>query len=356
MRLIIQLPALNEVASIGAVLRALPKKLPGIDEILVVVVDDGSTDGTGKIALENGAIVVTHERPRGVGAAFRSGLARSIELNPDLIVTMDADGQFNSSDLPALIQPLLCGEADFVSASRFKDQAFEPSMPRAKRWGNKIIARWLSHMTGQTFHDVSCGFRAYPRKAFLRLDPQGDFTYTHEVFLSLAFAGLRIKEVPVVVRGVREHGRSRVAGNLFRYAWRAGAIILSTYRDYRPMAFFGRIAGVLGICGIAALGFLGVHWLRTGAFFPYKVVGFAGGALCGAALMVALMGFVSSMLVRVRSGVEMALFRTGELERLLRSRIPLSEARQKVGPAEAPNDDRPLNPTPQKASKDVMKS
>jgi glycosyltransferase involved in cell wall biosynthesis len=339
MRLIIQLPALNEAASIGRVLGNIPSQLPGVDEILMVVVDDGSTDGTGRIALEHGAIVVTHERSRGVGAAFRSGLARSIELCPDLIVTMDADGQFNPNDIAVLIGPIVAGEADFVSASRFKDPAFEPSMPRAKRWGNKIIARWLSHMTGQTFHDVSCGFRAYSRKAFLRLDPQGDFTYTHEVFLSLAFAGLRIREVPVNVRGVREHGQSRVAGNLLRYAWRAGTIILATYRDYRPMALFGRIAGALGVCGLAALGFLGVHWMRTGAFFPYKAVGFAGGALCGAALLVALVGFVASMLARVRSGVETALLRAGETERFLR--LSADESRQQDGPAGGPGTGRP---------------
>ncbi len=353
MRLIIQLPALNEAASIGAVLGALPTELAGIEEIRVVVVDDGSTDDTGRIALEHGAVVVRHERPRGVGAAFRTGLARSIAFYPDVIVTMDADGQFNPGDIATLIAPILAGEAEFVSASRFKDPAFEPTMPRAKRWGNGVIARWLSYMTGQTFHDVSCGFRAYSRKAFLRLDPQGDFTYTHEVFLSLAFAGLRIREVPVSVRGVREHGQSRVAGNLLRYAWRAGAIILATYRDYRPMAFFGWISAVLGVGGIVALSFLGGHWLRTGAFFPYKVVGFAGGALCGAALLVALMGVVSSMLVRVRSGVEMALFRTGDLEHQVRRLLDqAAQGQPSRNPEAGPIPDDPGSPAPRKAARD----
>ena len=314
MKLVIQLPALNESATIGQVLDGLPKTLPGIDAIQVVVVDDGSTDGTGRIAAERGAQVVVHDRPRGVGAAFRSGLGRSIDLRPDIIVTMDADGQFNPKDIPALIAPILAGEADFVSASRFHDPALEPVMPKAKRWGNGVIARWLSRMTNREFHDVSCGFRAYARKAFLRLNPQGDFTYTHEVFLSLAFAGLRIREVPVEVRGVREHGKSRVAGNLFRYAWQAAAIILATYRDYRPLAFFGSIAGVLGLLGFVFLAFLGGHWVRTGALFPYKAVGFAGGALCGAALLVYLIGLVAAMLSRLRSGVETAMVRAGETE------------------------------------------
>lgn len=319
MKLVIQLPALDESVTIGEVLDALPKSLPGISAVQTVVVDDGSTDGTGRIAAGRGAIVVAHDRPRGVGAAFRSGLAKSIDLFPDVIVTMDSDGQFNPQDIPALIAPILEGTADFVTASRFHDPALEPDMPFAKRWGNGIIARWLSRMTGQEFHDVSCGFRAYSRKAFLRLNPQGDFTYTHEVFLALAFAGLRIREVPVAVRGVREHGKSRVASNLFRYAWRAAAIILGTYRDYRPLAFFGAIALGLGLPGLALLVFLGQHWARTGALFPYKVLGFAGGALCGAALLVYLIGLVAAMLSRLRSGVELALYRAGEAERRLQT-------------------------------------
>lgn len=318
-KLVIQMPALNEAKTIGQVLDSIPGKIDGIDKVQVVVVNDGSSDDTGAIALEHGAHVVAHDRPRGVGFAFRSGLNRSIELFPDIILTIDADGQFDPNDIPALIAPIIKGEADFVTASRFHDPAMEPDMPRAKRWGNKVIANWLSRMIGREFHDVSCGFRAYSRKAFLRLNPQGDFTYTHEVFLSLAFAGLRIIEVPVRVRGVREHGRSRVAGNLFKYAWQAAAIIFATYRDYRPLAFFGSISGVLGIPGFLCLCFLGAHWFRTGALSPYKAVGFIGGALCGAALLVYLIGLMAAMLSRLRSGVETAMVRSGEFDYRLQS-------------------------------------
>lgn len=312
--LIIQLPALNEAASIGAVLKALPTALPGVDAIRVVVVDDGSTDDTGRIAASHGANVIRHTRPLGVGMAFRSGLQCATELGADIVVTLDADGQFDPTDIAALIAPLLAGEADFVTASRFKDSAFEPAMPGMKRWGNTVIARWISRMTGQTFADVSCGFRAYSRNAFLRLNLTGDFTYTHEVFLSLAFAGLRIQEVPVRVRGEREHGTSRVAGNLFQYAWRAAGIILGTYRDYWPLRFFSIIALVCFGIGAVALGFLGVHWLRTGAFTPYKAVGFVGGCFWGATLLVYLIGLVAQMQVRLRSGLEDVLYRVRRLD------------------------------------------
>lgn len=316
--LAIYLPALNEAASIASVIDGLPSAIPGISKIIVIVVDDGSVDDTGSIARSKGVMVVRHERTGGVGRAFRSGLAKAIELGVDIMVSIDSDGQFNPADIEKLMVPILNGEADFVTASRFKDPALMPQMPGAKVWGNRQIARMISHMTGHQFYDVSCGFRAYGRKAFLRLDPQGDFTYTHEVFLALAFGGLRIKEVPVVVRGVREHGESRIANNLFRYGWSAASIILGTYRDYRPLVFFGSIAAILFFTGFVILFLLGLHWWNTGALFPYRAFGFAGGALCGAGLLVYLVGLVAAMLARLRSGIETALYRAGEAERLLR--------------------------------------
>ena len=313
-KLVIQLPALNESASIEAVLKALPTSLAGVRDIRVVVVDDGSTDDTGRIAAAQGATVIRHARPLGVGAAFRSGLQCATEMAADIVVTLDADGQFDPNDIAALIAPILSNEADFVTASRFKDSAYEPAMPGMKRWGNMVIAGWISRMTGQKFADVSCGFRAYSRNAFLRLNLTGEFTYTHEVFLSLAFSGLRIREVPVRVRGERQHGTSRVADNLFHYACRAAGIILGTYRDYWPLRFFSMIAMVCFGIGAIALGGLGLHWLRTGAFTPYKAVGFFGGCCWGAALLVYLIGLVAQMQVRIRSGLEDVLYRVRRLD------------------------------------------
>ena len=314
-KLVIQLPALNEEASIEAVLTALPKSLPGIDEIKVVVVDDGSTDQTGALASKHGAVVVAHSRPLGVGAAFRSGLRYAMDEGAAVLVTIDSDGQFDPKDIESLIAPIMGNEADFVTASRFKDASCEPDMPGIKRWGNGVIARWISRLTGQSFADVSCGYRAYSKDAFLRLNLTGDFTYTHEVFLTLAFSGMRIKEVPLKVRGIREHGESRVASNISKYAWHTAGIILGAYRDYFPLRFFSMIAGCFFAAGMICNGFLGVHWLRSGAFFPYKAVGFVGGSLCGAALLIYLVGLVAQMLVRIRNGLEDVMYRVRRLER-----------------------------------------
>jgi glycosyltransferase involved in cell wall biosynthesis len=195
-KLIVQIPALNEERTIAEVIARIPRPIPGLDAIGVVVVDDGSTDRTGEIARAAGAEVVRHEKPRGVGAAFRSGLEASSRLGADIIVTIDADGQFNPEDIPKLVEPILRGEAEFVTASRFKDPALVPEMPPMKRWGNDVIARWISRIIRKKFDDVSCGFRAYSRNAYLRLVLLGEFTYTHETFICLAYARVPMARFP----------------------------------------------------------------------------------------------------------------------------------------------------------------
>ncbi len=314
MKLVIQMPALNEEATIVQVLRSLPEKLPGIDEIVKLVVNDGSTDRTAELARSEGAVVVSHARNRGVGMAFRTGIAKAAELGADLVVTVDSDGQFDVNDIPKLLAPILAGEADFVTASRFLDPELVPEMPGAKRWGNDVIARWISAITKQTYRDVSCGFRAYSRNAFLRLNLLGSFTYTHEVFLTLAFADVPIKEIPVKVRGVREHGKSRVASNLFRYAHRTASIILKTYRDYRPLHFFCYGALALAVVGFALLGFLAWFRWTTGGFSPHKWAGFTGAGFLAAAGAAWMVGIVAEMLVRIRTAADESLFRVRRLE------------------------------------------
>ena len=314
MRLVVQIPALNEERTIAEVIKAIPDRIEGIDEIRVLVVDDGSADRTGDLARGCGATVVRHAEPRGVGAAFRSGIRKAEAMKADIVVTIDADGQFDARDIPKLVRPILDGEAEFVTASRFADPALAPAMPRSKRWGNDVIAQWLSVLTGQQYHDVSCGFRAYASEAYFRLVLLGEFTYTHETFLNLAFSGIRIREVPLRIRGVREFGQSRVASNLFNYGWRAASIILKTYRDYRPLRFFGFLAGVVGFIALCFFVFLATYWLHHGQFTPFKWTGVTGLVLAGIAVSIILMGVVADMLDRVRASQSEILYRLRRLE------------------------------------------
>jgi glycosyltransferase involved in cell wall biosynthesis len=303
------MPALDEEATIEDVIRGVPREIHGIRSIEVVVVDDGSRDRTAEKAKQAGATIIQHDAPRGVGAAFHSALAYGIDRGADIIATIDADGQFDPADISVLIEPVLRGEADFATASRFKDPDLVPVMPRAKLWGNQMMSRLISRLAGQTFYDVSCGMRCYSRTAALQLHPLGRFTYTQETLLNLAFKQLRIAEVPISVRGERAFGRSRVANNLWRYASQSVQIILRCYRDYHPMRFFGGIALALMVPA-AGLGLiLLAHYLSTGALTPYKWAGFAAAALTALSVLMVHLGLIGDMMNRHRIYLEELLYR-----------------------------------------------
>jgi glycosyltransferase involved in cell wall biosynthesis len=310
--LLVALPALDEERTVAEVIRAIPRDLPGISRVDVLVVDDGSRDRTGAEAEAAGATVLRHETPQGVGAAFGTALRHAIDIAADMMVSIDADGQFDPADIPLLVEPVQSGRADFASASRFCDPSLIPEMPFMKRWGNAVVARLVSQLTGQTFYDVSCGMRCYNRRAALSLNPIGRFTYTQEVFLNLAFKRLRIVEVPVAVRGEREFGESRVASNLWRYALNTSGIIFRCYRDYRPMLFFGSVAGVLATIALGLLAFLGIHYLDSGEFSPHKWAGFVGAAGLMLALLIFATGLIGDMLNRHRIYLEELLYRERE--------------------------------------------
>lgn len=307
-RLLVALPALDEAATIAEVIGALPREIEGVAAMEVLVVDDGSRDDTARLAREAGARVIRHEVTRGVGSAFQTALACARELGVDYLVTLDADGQFDPREIPRVMAPVLAGEADCVTGSRFVDPALEPEMPRAKRWGNRQVARIVSGLTGHRFQDVSCGMRCYGREAILRLNLVGKFTYTHEVLLDLCFKGLRVVEVPITVRGEREYGESRVASSLLRYALNTTRILVGCYRDYNPLRFFGSLALALLVPALLLEAFFFGHYAVTGSFSPHKWAGFSGGGLGVLSLLMVFMGMIGDMLNRHRVYLEELLY------------------------------------------------
>jgi glycosyltransferase involved in cell wall biosynthesis len=308
MHLVIVIPCLNEETSIGQVLSSIPETMDGVGRIDVVVVDDGSTDNTVKVASDLGAIVLSHKKNFGVGVAFHSGIDKAIELCADVVVNMDGDGQFNPRDIPRLVEPVLQGRADFVTASRFKDKALIPEMSRVKKWGNHGMSALISFLIGEKFYDVSCGFRAYSRETILRLNLMGEFTYTQESFLDIAFKNLKIVEIPLKIQGERKHGNSRVVKSIGNYAMNTAKIILRTFRDYKPLKFFGYISFFLFLssCFLGLLFFN--HYLQTGKFTQYLWAGFSSGFLLLFSLLFFVTGLLADMLDRVRQNQERLLY------------------------------------------------
>lgn len=311
MKLLILIPALNEEQGLPAVIRAMPKKLAGIDEILVLVVDDGSKDQTASVARAEGALVISHRQNQGVGQAFKTGLEAALGLRTDILVNIDADGQFSPDDIPALLDPILSGEADFVSGDRFTNNAGKVLCPeymsKVKFWGNQRMADLIGFLVGKRYPDVSCGFRAYSKEAMLRLNLQGRFTYTQESFLDLANKGLRIKTIPVPVRYFPDR-KSRVAGSIFKYMIQTLKIILRAYRDYRPLRFFGYLGLVPVVLGLVSGVFVFVHYLLVRAFSPYIFVAFGAVYLFTLGVLLWIVGMLADMFVRIRLNQEQLLY------------------------------------------------
>lgn len=306
MKLAIFIPALNEEEKIAQTIKSLPQKINGIEKIIKLVVDDGSTDNTSEKAKKAGAEVISHNGNKGVGSAFHTGLNWALEQKADILVNIDADGQFNPDDIEKLITPILGGKADMVASNRFAGGK-PANMSKIKYWGNKQMNRLVSSLAGQKFEDVSSGFRAYNREAMLNLNLLGKFTYTQEVFLDLSTKGLAIVQIPTEVKYFKER-KSRVAGNILRYATRTAWIIFRTIRDYKPLKFFGTLGFIIFMVGLVFDSFLLGHYLTAGKFTPYISVGFVGAYLNTLGLAVMFTGLIADMFDRVRQNQEKILY------------------------------------------------
>jgi glycosyltransferase involved in cell wall biosynthesis len=306
--LLVAIPCLNEEQTIARVINDIPREIQGIGKIEVLVIDDGSTDQTALQAQKKGAQVKKHQTTRGLGITFREAVEVALLKDADVLVHIDGDGQFDSKDIPQLVGPVVAKHAHMVTASRFADRKLVPTMPAVKRWGNQWIARIVWLLTGQRFHDVSCGFRAFSREALLRMNLFGSFTYTQEAFLDLTFKNLSILEVPVKVRGTREFGTSRMAASIPRYALRSLQIMLRAFISYRPFTLFCFLGSLFLCVGLTFLSFLGWHYVQTGAFSPHIWAGFIGGSFGFMGISTLIIGLVGDMLVRIRMNQEHILY------------------------------------------------
>lgn len=308
MKLFVIIPAYNEEKSIIEVINRIPSQIEGIVTIKIVVIDDGSTDNMVKlIKSETEARVISHECNKGVGAAFHTGINYVLKNKADIVVNIDADGQFDPVDIPKLIKPIMNNQVDFVTASRFIDSSIVPNMTNLKKWGNKQVSRLVSLMTGRKFYDVSCGFRAYNKEALLNLNLFGQFTYVQETFLELYFKNLRIKEIPIKVKYFSDR-KSRIYQGAFHYANNTLKIILKTLRDYRPLKFFGFIGLSVLVIGLFFDVFILIFYFKTGLFSPYKSVGLAGIFLNIVGLSIIFLALVADMFYRIRMNQEKMLY------------------------------------------------
>ncbi len=307
MKLVVFSICLNEEQTIGELLDRIPKKIEGIDEIVKVVVDDGSTDNTAKIAREHGAIVFSNGKQKKLAYSFQLAVDKVLEMGVDIAVNIDGDLQFIPEEIPLLVKPIFEGKAEFVAANRFAGAHRPEHMPLGKYLGNKVGAYIVSKLSSKKFADVTCGFRAYNREALLSMNINSKFTYTQEAFQILASKDFNIKQVPVTIKYFKGR-KSRVVSNIFSYLFTSGFNIVRVFKDFAPMKFFGVLALASIVLGLGSLVFVGIHWLNTGVFSPYKFVGFTGLYLFTFGVFVLLFGALSDMLGRILNNQEKILY------------------------------------------------
>lgn len=301
------IPAFNEESNISDVLAAIPSF---VDQ--AIVIDDCSSDRTTELASSSGAFVLKHDVNMGVGTAFNTGLEHVLKHGFDIMVNIDGDGQFSAVDIHKLIDPIVEGKADFVTASRFMDPELIPDMPKIKFWGNRRMSELISRLSGRRFYDVSCGFRAYSRDTLMKLNLFGSFTYTQESFLDLTFKKVRILEVPVRVKYFKDR-ESRVASSIPNYVLQTLKIIFRTYRDHRPLRFFWSIALILLFISFFFGSILLFHYFSTGRFSGQIWSGFVGAFFFINAMALFVTGAIADILYRIRINQERIMYRLKKL-------------------------------------------
>ena len=245
--LIIQIPCYNEAEALPATLADLPRSLPGVGTVEVVVIDDGSCDGTAEVARRHGAdYVVRHPVRRGLAQAFLTGLHAALALDADILVNTDADNQYVGADIARLIQPILRGEAEIVVGERPIEtiQHFGRWKKRLQRWGSAAVS-WLS---GVEVPDAASGFRAFSRSALLRLHVHTQFTYTLETLVQAGVKRMAVCSVPIRVNPPTRP--SRLFRSIPGYLWRSFDSLLRVVCLYRPLPVFGGCAAVAFVAAL----------------------------------------------------------------------------------------------------------
>lgn len=313
MKLIVQIPCLNEAATLPEVVAAIPRQIPGVDQVEVLVIDDGSTDATVAVARAAGVEhVVQHPARRGLAAAFETGLQAALRLGADLIVNTDGDHQYPGADIPRLVAPLLTNTADLVIGDRRPASVAEYS-PLKRRL--QALGSWVVRQaSGTDVPDATSGFRAYSREAALRLNLFTRYTYTLEAIIQAGKKGLRVAHVPIDPNPKTR--ASRLMRSQWDYVKRSAVTILRIYAVYEPLRAFGWLSAPFLLVGAGLLG----RFLLIYAFVPLEGVAryiqslLIGGVALILGFLIFLFGVLAELVAANRRLLEETLYRVKRME------------------------------------------
>ena len=309
-KLIIQIPCFNEAEALPATIAALPKAIPGVDRIEILVIDDGSTDGTADVARRCGVQhIVRHRRNRGLAAAFQSGLDAALAAGADIIVNTDADGQYLGEDIKALVAPVVAGEADIVIGDRGvgKNEHFHPLKRQLQRLGSSVVRR----LSRTTVTDAVSGFRAISRDAAQRINITTEFSYTTDMLIQAGRKRMAVASVPI--RTNRTERPSRLFKSIPTFIANTTITILRAYATYNPLRTFALMGLIITLVGaVPILRFLWFWIQGDGGGHIQSLV--LGGALLILGTLTVIMSLLADMIGSNRKLLEQTLAHVRRLE------------------------------------------
>lgn len=310
MKLIIQIPCLNEAETLAIALGALPRQVQGFSEVEWLVIDDGSTDGTAELAKGLSVDhIIRHPVNRGLATAFMTGLDACLRLGADVIVNTDADNQYEAADIPRLTAPILAGDADMVIGSRPISETEHFSWVKKKL---QHLGSWAVRLASKTnVADAPSGFRAISRDTAMRLNVFNAYTYTLETIIQAGLSNLRVLSVPI--RTNEDLRPSRLVKSIRSYVQRSLITIFRVLVIYRPLfVFFSAGTALLSVGFIAGLRYLYFMYLGNGAGHIQSVVFAALCLILGVLLLV--MGLLADLINANRKLLERIHFRVQRIE------------------------------------------
>ena len=330
-KLIIQVPCLNEATTLPETLAALPRRIEGIDTIEILVIDDGSNDGTAEVARRWGVHhIVRHRGNRGLAAAFRSGIDAALAAGADVIVNTDGDGQYEGQDIVRLVAPIVAGEADIVVGDRgVADNAHFSAFKRLlQRFGSGVVQR----LAGTDVPDAVSGFRALSREAAQRINITTEFSYTTDMLIQAGRKRLAIASVPVRTHKVERP--SRLFKSIPRFVAQTAVTMARAYTTYNPLRAFvgtGVVIAFLGLLPI--LRFLWFWASGDGEGHVQSLV--IGGSLLVLGVLVAIMGMLADLIGANRKLLEANLAQSRRIEERIASleRKPASSPQKRIATA-----------------------
>jgi glycosyltransferase involved in cell wall biosynthesis len=247
MKLVVQVPCLNEEETLPSVLASIPRSIDGIDEIVIVVIDDGSSDRTAEVARSLGVThFVRHARNQGLARSFQDGVDYALEIGADIVVNTDGDNQYPQDRIPDLVRPIVEGRADIVIADRQVHlvEHFSPAKKALQKLGSRVVNR----AAGTDLPDAASGFRAYSRESLMRLNMITRFSYCMESIIQAGNKRLRIDSVPVVTNPKTRE--SRLFKSTRQHVVKSAAAIVRAYIMYKPYVIFGWVSALLAVLGL----------------------------------------------------------------------------------------------------------